>query len=114
MTAERTTPAMQRAGIAWWKSHMHVGTIAQRQAWQVEEDEKQARKILTAALTDPDDPDFLARTLFVLHYGTDGAEPVALDDALREWTNRIGMNHRREHWRTVADGFRTVLTGQAS
>ena len=44
------TAAVRRAGVEWWKSHMHVGTPSQRQPWEVQENEAYGRAILAAAL----------------------------------------------------------------
>lgn len=67
-----------------------------------------AREALTAALTDPDDPDALARTLYVLHAGAEGWKA---DDCLRMWAD---YEDERVLWRAVADGFRMMLTGSGS
>lgn len=69
---------------------------------------------LTAALTDPDDPDSLARTLFVLHVG---ASPMGWSAtmALQIWDSpEPEGGGAREHWREVADGLRMMLTGSGS
>lgn len=61
------------------------------------------------ALTDPDDPDSLARTLYVLHMG---AYDTSAEHALRLWYGASDVLH--VHWRSVADGLRMMLTGSAS
>lgn len=71
--------------------------------------EEDARNWLTAALTDPDDPDSLARTLYVLHLGAQG---VPAKHALDLWT--AVPDSRRVHWRAVADGLRMMITGSGS
>lgn len=74
--------------------------------------EQARREAVTAALTDPDDPDSLARTLFVLHHTT--AQSMTADEAVRVWNERIGIEPRRERWRAVADGLRMMLTGSGA
>lgn len=84
------TPAVKRAATAF----PYLGA------------EDDARRALTAALNDPDDPDSLARTLFsidaALRLG------IAVDDAGVMW--KMAPDARR-HWRQVADVFSVTLTG---
>lgn len=61
--------------------------------------------ILTTALTDPNDADSLARTLWFLHKSESG---WATTVAAFENTTTPG---ERERWRAVADGLRTILLG---
>lgn len=65
---------------------------------------------LTAALTDPDDPDSLARTLWVLDSGL--WTGLSAEEALARWAG--AGDAPREHWRALADGFRMMLTGSGS
>lgn len=44
------TPAIVRAGDEWWRIHAHVGTMAQREDWEVQENRNSALKILRAGL----------------------------------------------------------------
>lgn len=74
----------------------------------------QVREILTAALTDPDDPDSLARTLFVLWAVSENPQEFAFGatEATIWWSDM--PEHKRVHWRAVADGLRMMLTGEGS
>lgn len=94
----RPTPAVERAVQAW---HSIPGYPSPHRA----------QAALYAALTNPDDRDFLARALFVLDTGT--RLGVTAENGLDLWENAIGEN-ARSHWRQVADGLRTALTGRAS
>lgn len=49
MTTEPTR-TVKRAGDEWWRIHAHVGTAAQREDWEVQENRKSALKILSAGL----------------------------------------------------------------
>lgn len=69
-----------------------------------------ATNTLAAALTDPDDPDSLARTLFVLHSMARG---YTEDQAAEIWSLEV-REASRIHWRAVADGLRMMLTGSGS
>jgi hypothetical protein len=60
------------------------------------------------ALTDPDDPDSLARTLYVLYVVDAGIYSTA-EIAVQAWT--LSAPSRRKRWRAVADGLRMMLTG---
>lgn len=62
------------------------------------------------ALTDPNDLDSLARTLYVLHWSVDGRTTARF--ALSRW--EIATEESRTHWRAVADGLRMMLLGGAS
>lgn len=64
-----------------------------------------AREALTAALTDPDDPDMLARTLYVLDSGQQA------EFALRIWFEAREDQPVKQHWRAVADGLCTAIFG---
>lgn len=68
-----------------------------------------ARDVVSAALTDPDDPDFLARTLFKLYHENYAMFSVVDQD--RFWLEDFS-EEGREDWRRIADGFRTALTGE--
>lgn len=65
-----------------------------------------AQEALTAALTDPDDPDSLARTLWVLDRQALGLIPVS--------PAMFDQSPSRKHWRAVASGLRSALVGGAS
>lgn len=93
------TPAVERAADA----------IDSNGAWSDGLRHLRAREGLTAALTDPDDPDSLARTLFVLDVGT--RTGINAEMAVTMWKMAPGA---REHWRAVADGLRMMLTGSGS
>jgi hypothetical protein len=72
--------------------------------------EVEARAVLTAALTDSDDPDWLARTLFGLHsYGIGGLPED--EDVIAAWNVHGERSH--DHWRAVADGLRATILGEA-
>lgn len=67
------------------------------------------RDAITAALSDPEDPDSLARTLYLLNAGlARWSEPAEV----RLWQR--SSEATRVHWRAVADGLRMMLTGQGS
>lgn len=87
-----TTPAIERAETAIF-GHDDSG----------EDLTEDARRGITAALSDPDDPDSLARTLYILHHGVKG---TTAETALYAWGN---IDSDREHWRAVADGLRMML-----
>ena len=74
-------------------------------AYVVTED---AEEVLAAALTDPADPDWLARTLFGLH--TSGGGLPEDEEVLAAWN----VHGERTHafWRAVADGFRATILGE--
>lgn len=67
--------------------------------------------ILQAALKDPNDPDWLARQLYVLN-NTIGKEDWVPADALRVWNSLGDDAFVKVHYRMVADGFRTLVTGE--
>lgn len=71
-----------------------------------EEEYEGARVVLTAALTDPDDPDSLARALWVLDRQALGLIPVS--------PAMFDQSPSRAHWRAVADGLQMMLTGSGS
>lgn len=64
-----------------------------------------AQQALTAALTNPDDRDELARALYVLDSGQQA------EFALRIWFEAREDQPVKQHWRMVADGLRMILTG---
>lgn len=66
--------------------------------------------VLTAALTDPDDPDWLARTLHMAHTRAHG-QSARLAEMV--WSDRFGETNRRR-WRAVADGLKAALTGSGT
>lgn len=90
----KTTPAVRR-----------LATELERRVWEVDLYDNIARDGLTAALNDPDDPDSLARTLFVLHHEATGWLVGA---------HVFDASPSRKQWRAVADGLRLMLTGSAS
>lgn len=95
------TPAVRRLAIE-----------LERRVWEVDLYDNIARDGLTAALNDPDDPDSLARTLYVIHVGLAGwtaAEALVMWNQPPECTDDV-----RVHWRAVADGLRMMLTGTGS
>jgi hypothetical protein len=104
------TPAVERAidAIAeQWAALAASGTAGDPYAFAT----SFATRALTAALTDPDDPDSLARTLFVLYVLDAGIYSTA-EIAVGVWT--LSAPSRRARWRAVADGLRMMLTGQGS
>jgi hypothetical protein len=102
MTAERTTPAIERAArVASAYGRPGVPFTAPWY-WQ-----GHAVEVITAALSDPDDPDFLARTLYTLHY------EIAPMDGLEAAFGSTSEG-TRIHWRMVADELRMMLTGSGS
>jgi hypothetical protein len=67
-----------------------------------------AERALTAALSDGDQADALARTLWHLHRTAAGwgTTPEAFEN--------VTSSRERENWRAVADGLRMTLTGSGS
>jgi len=103
MTAEHTPPAIERAAMAGggaWARGMQDAHVPH--LWR-----HIAVETITAALSDPDDPEFLARTLYVLSRSAHGwiTNAQAFGNAPKDV---------QVHWRAVADGLRTMLTGQGS
>lgn len=97
------TPAVERAAAWMYAPAVKPEDLTAVLApWQLDA----AAGALTAALTDPADPDSLARTLFVLYSGYDAS------DGVRHWS--AGPELRRVEWRAVADGLRMMLTGSGS
>lgn len=94
MTAERTTPAIGRAVAMTASRPLH-------ESWP-----ETVQVVLTTALTDPDDGDFLARTLWLLDRQALGLIPVS--------PAMFDQSPSRKHWRAVADGLRMMLTGSGS
>lgn len=100
------TPAIDRAAQAGSLAYMSaMASATVPHVWRCV-----AGTILTAALTDPDDPDSLARALFVLNAGMYGWSATS---ARVQWEDEYN-EATREHWRAVADGFRMMLTGSGS
>jgi hypothetical protein len=95
MSAE-TTPAIERAERSLRDDGAYSDDVAR---------EYLAQHALTAALSDPADPDWLARTLFVLHHSREMTPELAL----LHWEHRA-ETHRVE-WRVAADGFRAAILG---
>lgn len=99
------TPAVERAAAAAYDhfdAHQWEGT-----GYAV----PLVQEVLTAALTDPDDPDSLARTLFTLTLLA--RDPgFTVEGAALVW--REDFEVTRVHWRAVADGLRMMLTGSGS
>jgi hypothetical protein len=131
MTAE-TTPAIERAAQARhpsvWDGRAKIDlmdaghyvntppptpeqadeSIERMKQWAM----RDASVALTAALSDPDDPDSLARTLFVLNAGASG---WSVPESLTMWERKDAyFEETRVHWRAVADGLRMMLTGSGS
>lgn len=101
------TPAVKRAEKAF-ASEVKAGSNGD--GWYIRIEEGAMSRAVAAALTDPDDPDSLARTLYVLHWSVDGRETPTF--ATSKWGSLVGP--AREHWRAVADGLRATLTGSGS
>lgn len=119
MTRE-TTPAVERAARAAVAADPHLADViidgkVGAHTWETipglgqENYRVTVQAALTAALTDPNDPDALARTLFVIDVGV--RTGVTAEGAVALWNM---APHHREHWRAVADGLRMMLTGQGS
>lgn len=106
------TPAVERAESAIYSTIW--GGPRDDDRFPDEEEYEGARTVLTAALTDPDDPDSLARTLFVLWAVAEEPNDWAFGatEATIWWSDM--PEHKRVHWRAVADGLRLMLTGSAS
>lgn len=66
--------------------------------------------VLPAALTDPDDPDSLARTLFTIHEGVRGG--ISAERALWFWLEVPELV--RADYREIADGLRMMLVGSGA
>ena len=93
-----TTPSVERAARSLRDDGAYSDDVAR---------EYLAQHALTAALNDPDDPDSLARTLYVaFHTGRTEAK------SRQAWC-WIDV-FERDHWRAVADGLRMMLTGSGS
>lgn len=98
------TPVVERAADAIERYEME--TLHVDQSYMDE-----ARAALTAALTDPEDPDSLARILFALQMcATDTTMPA--EDAFRLWFDMA--EEVRAHWRAIANGLRIMLVGRPS
>lgn len=97
--SNQTTPAIERAAAA---------LLAESD----EDPYQEARAALTAALTDPADPDSLAFALYALNGHGPGASARSLETSLAEWFEV--PKFIREHWRAVADGLRAALLGTTS
>lgn len=67
-----------------------------------------ARAAVSAALHDPDDPDFGARELFVAESGQDR------DFALRVWFNAPDDQAVKQHYRRMFDAVRAAILGSGS
>jgi hypothetical protein len=106
MTENQTTPSIERAGEAIVREE---GVLD----WDVLSEQMReypcglAVAALTAALSDPDDPDWLARTLFMVHAR---AHHQSERLARMVWRDQYGEANR-ENWRAVGDGFRTSILG---
>lgn len=92
MSAE-TTPAIERAERSLRDDGAYSDDVAR---------EYLAQHALTAALSDPADPDSLARTLFVLHHEATGWLVGA---------QAFDASPSRKQWRAVADGLRAAILG---
>lgn len=94
--SNETTPAVERAANAV------------REIWASASYEEEAQAALTAALTDPDDPDSLARTLWHAYRTASGwgTTPEAFEP--------VTTLSERVVWRAVADGLRAALLGGAA
>jgi hypothetical protein len=102
--SNETTPAVERAGGAIKESVCTnwPAYISERMAVRL------AHDALTAALSDGDQADALARTLWHLHRTAAGwgTTPEAFEN--------VTSSRERENWRAVADGLRMTLTGSGS
>jgi hypothetical protein len=97
-----STPAVERAAEALWDAN------GAPDANPPEEFVLDAHAALTAALTDPDDPDSLARTLFTLVLVSN--DPAWTVQGARIVWDAPETESTRLHWRAVAIGLRTYLT----
>lgn len=66
--------------------------------------------VLQAALKDPEDPDWLARQLFVLSADEDDGIPV--EQLLLVWNTLPDDATVKIRFRMMADGFRILITGE--
>lgn len=102
MTQPKLTPSVQRGCAEVMQNsytEISVGMIT---------------AILQAALKDPNDPDWLARQLFVLNNTHDGTTIPRWtpEQALRVWNELDDGAWVRIHYRMMADGLRILITGQ--
>lgn len=74
--------------------------------------EREAKGLLHTALTDPNDPDWLARTLFILSYTADSHTPG--EKALQVWNSLSEDAMVKIHYRIMADGLRIIISGRVS
>jgi hypothetical protein len=65
--------------------------------------------VLQSALKDPNDPDWLARQLFILNHSVHDEWPP--QRALKVWTELSPDSEIKVHYRMMADGLRMTLTG---
>lgn len=101
------TPAVERAADALYADVTHVARAGGASVHVLAH--QMAVTALTAALTDPDDPDSLARTLYVHHCAH--VLGYTEETALTLWPMAPNV---RDLWRAVADGLRMMLTGSGS
>lgn len=100
MTAsEEFTPAVERAAELLIREAETTGLIRD-----------DVRNGLAVALTDTNDPDDIARVLYVLHWSADGHTSAKF--ALSRWD--VAVEETRVHWRKVANGLRSHILGGAS
>lgn len=100
-THPKLTPSVQRAcGEAVQNAHLNIPSLV--------------IDILQAALKDPNDPDWLARQLFVLNNTHDGTTIPRWtpEQALKVWNELADDAWVRLHYRMVADGLRILITGE--
>lgn len=111
--SNETTPAVQRGGEAFaeaWDARVaEIGLDVEVDP--IEFTTAVFREGMVAALSDPDDPDALARTLFQIHLASD-PNLIPGEESLELWP--LMSEGSRVHWRAVADGLRTTLLGGAS
>lgn len=115
MTQPKLTPCIARAAAKLYDQRIVGGAYTRNDpadAGQRQEAEIDAKTALTAGLAiDPDDPDWLARQLYVLN-NTIGKEDWTPADALRVWNSLSDDAWVKVHYRMMADGFRMLVTGE--
>lgn len=118
MTQPKLTPCIARAAAKLYDQRIVGGAYTRNDpadAGQRQEAEIDAKTALTAGLAiDPDDPDWLARQLYVLNNTHDGTTIPRWtpEEALRVWNSLSDDAWVKVHYRMMADGLRILITGE--